>query len=262
MRYTHHIAWFAISSLSAVLFLCVNLANAYVGSEYISADNLPAGTLIALGGDGKVTRASLIAPTYIGVATDVKDTKVTVAKSGTVEAYVSNIDGSIRTGTRIGLSAYSGVGTAWKEDRQLVGVVAEGVGDTLQWRDVGVQGVSGDSPTQIKIAKVPILLTQNVNNTQSGVSGFAGAIQQTAYVIVGHSVALWRIIAAMVVGFGSLILAFSLLISTGRGSFLSIGRNPLASSTILRGMWRIVFVSAGIMVVGILIAYLILRSGA
>lgn len=262
MRYTQHIAWFAIMSLLAVLFSCVNLASAYVGSEYTTMDDLPVGTLVALGSGGELTRASLMVPTYIGVVADAVDTKVVVAKSGTVEAYVSNIDGPIRAGTRVGLSAYSGVGTAWREDRQLVGVVAEDAGDTIKWRETNVQGVSGDPSTQIDIAKVPILLTQNANNKQSGVSGFAGTIQQTAYIIAGHSVALWRIIIALVVGAGSLILAFSLLISTGRGSFLSIGRNPLASSTILKGMWRIVFASAGIMVVGILIAYFILRSGS
>lgn len=87
-------------------------------------------------------------------------------------------------------------------------------------------------------------------------------IKQAADSIAGTSVSLWQVISSLIVGLGSLILAFGLLFSTGRESFLSLGRNPMASTVILRGMWRIVAVSVVIMLLGITISYLILKLGS
>ena len=248
-------------SLLAALFSMTNLY-AYRGSEYTSASAVPAGSAVALDASGKIELASGGTTTFIGIVATAEKNKVTVADSGIVDAYVSDIDGPISKGTHLGLSAYSGILTAWQSGRQFVGIVQDTSKGTIEWQKASIKRPAKGANETIKVAKVSIRLTDATSGTTNETNIFSESMSRIAYAITGHQVALWRIVTAFIVGGGSLLLAACLLISTGRGSFISIGRNPLASATIVKGMWRIVFASAAIMFVGTFIAYMILRSEA
>ena len=248
-------------SLLAALFSMPSLY-AYRGSEYTSTSAVPVGTAVALDASGKIEPAFSGTTTFIGVVAAVEKNKITIADSGIVDAYVSDIDGPISKGTHLGLSAYSGVLTAQQSGRQLVGIVQDTPSGSIEWQKASIARPAKGANDTIKIAKVSIRLTDTSSGTANETNIFSESINRIAYAITGHQVALWRIITAFIVGGGSLLLAACLLISTGRGSFISIGRNPLASATIVKGMWRIVFASAAIMLVGTFIAYMILRSEA
>jgi hypothetical protein len=261
MKVIRQVALLVGVSLLAAL-LSMNNIYSYIGSEFTSSSAVPIAAAVALGDDGHIELATNRASMFIGVATAVTTDKVTVANSGVVDVYVSDIDGPIASGTRLGLSAYGGVATVWHPGRNLVGVVQVDSRNNIEWQKAEYKNSANGEREVINVAKVSIQLTQNADSATGYSSDFAGSMQRTAQAIAGHSVAWWRVLTAIIVGGGSLLLAFCLLISTGRGSFISIGRNPLASATILRGMWRIVFASAGIMIAGTFAAYLILRIGA
>lgn len=248
-------------SLLAALFSMTNLY-AYRGSEYTSVSPVSVGSAVALDASGKIELASGGTTTFIGIVAATEKNKVTVADSGIVDAYISDIDGPISKGTYLGLSAYSGVLTAQQSGRQLVGVVQDVPSGSIEWQKASIAHPAKGANDTIKIAKVSIRLTDTSSGATNETNIFSESINRIAYAITGHQVALWRIITAFIVGGGSLLLAACLLISTGRGSFISIGRNPLASATIVKGVWRIVFASAAIMLVGTFIAYMILRSEA
>jgi len=69
----------------------------------------------------------------------------------------------------------------------------------------------------------------------------------------------WRIITALLIGLGGLILAFGLLFISSRESFFSMGRNPMASKIIMRGLWKMVALSVGILCITLTASYLIVR---
>ena len=248
-------------SLLAALLSMTSLY-AYRGSEYTSEVAVPVGTAVALDASGNIETASGGTTTFIGIVAATEKSKITVADSGVVDAYVSDIDGPIGKGTHLGLSAYSGVLTAWQSGRQMVAVVEDTSDKAIEWQKSSVKHPAKGANDTIKVAKVSIRLTGATGGVTNETNIFSESISRIAYAITGHQVALWRIVTAFIVGGGSLLLAACLLISTGRGSFISIGRNPLASATIVKGMWRIVFASAAIMFVGTFIAYMILRSEA
>ena len=66
---------------------------------------------------------------------------------------------------------------------------------------------------------------------------------------------------ALLIGLGGLILAFGLLFISSRESFFSMGRNPMASKIIMGGLWKMVFLAVGIMLITLTAAYLIVRVG-
>ena len=250
-----------VTSLITVFLLGSQIALAYVATEYDTTTDIPIGTLVSFDSQGKVMRSSPVSTTYIGVVTAVNGGKIAVANSGTVRVFVSDITGPIQNGTRIGTSDLAGVATAWREGHQLVGTVVAPIdGSSSGWQTVATKAADGTSRTA-RVALATVELTQSTNSAQSGTDTFGSALQKVADIIAGRSVALWRIITALIVGLAGILVAFGLLLSAGRGSFMALGRNPLAGTVILRGMWRVVVVSIGVILAGIVLAYLLLRVG-
>lgn len=250
-------------SLMVALLMAPTVARAYTATEYTTNTNFSVGTLIALDNNGNPVAASLLTPNYIGSVTNKGEGKVDVANNGTVVVFVSDADGPIVLGSRIGLSAIAGVGTLYQAGRPQVGIATTSLSDIAakDWMTVQTESSSGVKGT-VKVAQISVRLTQDTSASQTGGNGLMDLIKQAADSIAGTSVSLWQVISSLIVGLGSLILAFGLLFSTGRESFLSLGRNPMASTVILRGMWRIVAVSVVIMLLGITISYLILKLGS
>lgn len=248
-------------SLIAIFLLYSQTARAYIATEYDTTANAPVGTLVSFDSQGKLVRSSLLTSTYVGVVTAVEDHKVAVASVGTAQVFVSDVAGPIHNGTRIGTSDIAGVATVWRQGQQLVGVVAASDGSSWNWQTVVMKAADG-TPRTTRVALARVELIQNTNSAQSGADTFMSTLQKVADIIAGRSVALWRIIAALIVGLAGILVAFGLLLSASRGSFMALGRNPLAGTMILRGMWRVVVVSIVVIFAGVGIAYLLLRVGS
>lgn len=261
--YRGQIARLISLSLIVVLLMVPSVARAYMATEYTTNTNFPVGTLIALDNRGAPAAASLSTSNYVGSVMSKGQGKIDIANTGTVTLFVSDADGPIVLGSRIGLSAIAGVGTLYQIGRPLVGIAMKGGSDIAakDWTSAQAQTDDGSRRT-VQIAQFPVQLIQDTGSSKAIDVGLMGIIQQAANNLVGHTVSLWQVIASLIIGLGSLILAFGMLVSSGRESFLSLGRNPMASRVILRGMWQLVAVSITVMLLGLVMAYLILRLGS
>ena len=233
-------------------FLTVGTAAAYTGVEYNTSSAWIAGTVVSVDPDGKLVAASVRAAEYVGVvATASTGTSVEVADSGVVLVLVTDKDGPIASGSRIGISAVEGAGSLWSTGT-VVGVAQE---TPSAWQNAE----STDSST-VRVALIKVqLLTDGASGGSSPVNQFFAALEKTASGVAGKPVDTWRIITALLIGLGGLILAFGLLFISSRESFFSMGRNPMASKVIMRGLWKVVALSVGILCVTLTASYLIVR---
>ncbi len=245
----------AIALVGAVVFASLpQVAAAYTGVEYDTTAQWTVGTVVSVDEKGELVPASVNSADYLGVvAQPSTGTGVEVADSGTVTVLVSDVAGQITGGSRIGLSTVSGIAAAW------TGGVAIGVAQQTPsaWRDASLE--NGET---VKVASVTVqLLTDGASSDGSPVSMFFSALERTASGVAGKPVDTWRVVTALLIGLGGLILAFGLLFISSRESFFSMGRNPMASKMIMRGLWKMVALSVGILVITLTAAYLIVRVG-
>lgn len=232
--------------------LVAPIARAYTATEYPTNTSWNTGTVVAIDGQGAPVAASTQAANYIGVVTSSSPNQtVEVADTGTVSVVVTDKDGPINSGSRLGLSSVAGVASAWASGT-IIGVAQEAPKD---WKQATLE-----TDASIRLASVRVqLLSDGASSGSSPISQFFAALEKTASGVAGKPVDTWRIITALLIGLGGLILAFGLLFISSRESFFSMGRNPMASKIIMRGLWKMVALSVGILCVTLTAAYLIVR---
>ena len=243
-------------SAGVLLLLSVTtpIAAAYTGAEYPTTATWSTGSVVSVNDSGDVVAASLAATNYLGVVTQQIDaTTVEVADSGAVSVLVTDAAGEIASGTRLGLSEIAGIAGAW------TGGVAIGVAQATptDWREATLSNQASAKVTTVQVQ----LLTDGAASDTSAISAFFAAVDRTATGIAGKPVDTWRVVTALLIGLGGLILSFGLLFVSSRESFFSMGRNPMASRIIMGGLWKIVFLAVGIMLITLAAAYLIVRIG-
>lgn len=233
-------------------FLATFTVAAYTGAEYETTTDWSVGTAVSVDQNGALVPASVNSVDYVGVVAEAPEAgMVQVADSGVVSVLVTDKDGTITSGSRVGLSSVSGVASLWANGTVL-GVVQE---SPSSWQQATL-----DSDDSVSIALVKVqLLTDGASGGSSPVNEFFSALEKTASGVAGKPVDTWRIITALLIGLGGLILAFGLLFISSRESFFSMGRNPMASKIIMRGLWKVVALSVGILCVTLTAAYLIVR---
>ncbi|HET6622757.1 MAG TPA: hypothetical protein VFG56_02370 [Candidatus Saccharimonadales bacterium] len=238
--------------------LLVPSASAYRATEYQIDQDWQVGSLVALDDEGQPILASLGNQNYIGVVVSNSDGSVQIAdEASSIPMLVSRQTGDIKAGQRLGLSSVAGVAVKWQPGSPLIAVAKQSAED---WQTSQVVSDDGRSE-EVSLSLVNVQLIKASGANQAGDSSYMNAIQSAANQIAGHSVAIWQISVALVLGLGGLILSLGLLFISSRESFFSIGRNPLAGNTIMGGLWKMSAVSVVIMLISLSSAYLILRIG-
>ena len=241
----------------AALLLFAPLVRAYNATEYATDKTWQVGMLAALDSSGEVTYASRASDDYLGVVTTVGKKSIDVASSGVVSVLVTSEDGKIMVGDKVQLSDYAGIATLAIGSSKEVGTVKS---NPTNWQVLPLAGDDAGK-TPIRVASLQIQLIEQGGGSADSSNIFLAAIQQTGNGIAGKSVDMWRIITALLIGIGGLILSFGLLFISSRESFFSMGRNPLAGGMIMKGLWKIVALSVVIMCTSLAASYLILRVG-
>ena len=234
-----------------------SLVRAYSATEYPTDKIWQVGMLASLGSSGEVTYASLANDNYIGVAVAVGKQSVEVASSGIVTTLVTSEDSKVVPGDKVQLSDYAGIATLAVGTGKEVGVVKS---SPTNWQTLPLTG-SNARKASIQVAPVQVQLVDQGGESAGSSNPFLAALQQTGNGIAGKQVDMWRIVTALLIGIGGLILSFGLLFISSRESFFSMGRNPLAGTMIMKGLWKIVALSVVIMCVSLAASYLILRVG-
>lgn len=257
MKRTNHSTLFfpCLLTLAALVsFSHQQPLTAYVATEYKTTLKLNTGTLVSLGDKGQILRASSEVSNYLGVVTKQLSAAVEVADTGVVSVMVSDVDGDITIGDRVGVSDIAGTATLWRTGKTLVGVAKS---TPQNWQDVAASSSTNQAKT-VRVTSVGVQLMSEGSSTAQS-NPFMSAIQSAADGVAGRSVDMWRVVTALLLGIGGLILSFGLLFVSSRESFFSLGRNPMASGVIMHGLWRMVFVAVLVMCASLAAAYFIVR---
>lgn len=186
--------------------------------------------------------------------------EVQVVVSGSTQTFVSNINGNVKAGDRIAASPISGVGMKATEDTQVVGTAQA----DLESTDTSTQTVTdrnGKKET-IRLGLLPVQIDVGyyVAPKDKLATFLPGFLQALANNTAGKNVSSLRILIstlALLLGF---ITSAIILYSSVRSGIISIGRNPLARTVLLRGLFEILLTAGGILIITAIIVYLILTS--
>lgn len=181
------------------------------------------------------------------------DQDIEVVLSGTTNVLVSDINGVIKSGDKITVSPVAGVGMKATSDGQIIGTAQGGFESTTTRSVADQNGKYHDIHLGYVRAQIGIATYQ-----APGSSFLPPFIQGAANAIAGQSVSLARVLICstlLILGFTTVII---LVYTSTRSAMTSLGRNPLASHAIRRGLYQVSVISLVIVGAVLLASYLIL----
>lgn len=262
-----------LASLATAGFLAVFLVTFQplafaIARGYSTEDTgLQTGMVVSLSADGsndKVERATQEASSRaVGVVTTVEDSlvsvssgtgKVLVEGEGQVEAYVSDIGGTVQKGSLLILSPLKGVLMKVEENApgKIIGVAAEAVNATSTYKFT-----DGGQTKETQIAKIKIDLSY-LGAANNGISQTDSALAKLGKAIVGKDVGEIRVLIALIIFLVVLIAEGGILYGAISSAITALGRNPLARKIIRGELLRVVMVAISVLLVGLASVYAIL----
>lgn len=192
---------------------------------------------------------------YPLVALSNGDKNVPVVLSGPTMAFVSDINGPIKSGDKITASPLSGVGMLAKESGQIVGTATadfkEGQGAAKVVTD------NKGATHTVHIQKLPISVGV-AYYAAPGSSLVPPVIQEIANGIAGKPVPVIRILIGIVVLLLALVYTVVMTYSSTKSTITALGRNPLGAKQIIRGQYRSILITVVTIAGALLAAYLLL----
>ena len=198
--------------------------------------------------------------TSVSLGLDTKLNQTYVATNGKYQVLVSNQNGPVQKGDIISISALDGIGMKADAAQSVV------LGRALSTFD-GKQNVIGKAqlktssgPKTVAIGYANVDIGISRNPLAASVSGppLPAFMRKSGNAIAGKPVSTVRLWASLGVLFLTLFMTASLLYGGVRNSLISIGRNPLAKKSILRGLIQVVALGLVVFVIGLFAIYLLL----
>lgn len=256
--------------LVAVITL-MNPASALAKGYATDDDQLRPGMVAALSETGtpeepKVERASKDnQDRIIGVTTVPGSDLVTVVSgsdqayvqtTGEVDAFVSDINGTVRAGDLLTISPLRGIlmkaedaGTA-----TVVGIAVEDMSDGSA-ETVSIEGGSGTINADIVTMRIN-LDHKAASNQQAQLAD--SSISRLGRAVTGRDVAELRVIAGVVIFLLVLVAEGGIIYGAMSSSITALGRNPMAKKVILKEVVRVVLIAIAVLAFGVLAIYAIL----
>jgi hypothetical protein len=184
------------------------------------------------------------------------ESKVTVATTGNVYVYVSDGNGAIKRGDLVGLSYVEGIGMKvdTSQNPKVIGVALDDF-DTVRAKEYGkVETATGNK--NVKVDPIRIRLSQYEASSQAANSN---SLQSFLSRLAGKDVSLVRVYLSLILFIATLTISGVYVSTSLHASFISIGRNPLASKAIARGLVGISGLTVAILVIGAALSYVVLR---
>lgn len=187
-------------------------------------------------------------------------TTVQAALSGTADTLVSNVNGTIHAGDLITASPIAGIGMKAVRPTVVVGTAQADL-DSSSTVTKSVEGLNG-KPVTVKIGLIPVAISVAYYSGGSA-SGLVSAyvppiLQSFADAITGKEVSPLRVLMgtlALLLGFGIVAIMLSTSI---RNELISLGRNPLARTTLLRALVDIILAAIAVALITLVAVYAIL----
>jgi hypothetical protein len=175
--------------------------------------------------------------------------QVQIVTSGTANVLVSTAGGPISVGDYVTVSPIAGVGMkAGSSSTRVVGTAQtgfNGTGSGVTQETIG----SGSSKQQVSIGEIPVVIGVSTYTSTDGKQTYVvpNWLQDLSNTLAGKSVSPIRIIVAGLILLVSLVSITVLLYAAVRNSIISIGRNPLSRTSVLRGLLQVVAIAGGIL---------------
>jgi hypothetical protein len=199
--------------------------------------------------------------TVVSLGGDSSAYQVYVASTGKYDALVSTQNGNIKAGDIISISALDGIGMKANADQNVI------LGKALTDFNgsVNVSGTAtlatSNGTKNVSIGFIQIDISISHNPLAVSVSGppVPAFLRKSGESIAGKPVSTVRLYVSMGVLVVTLFMTASLLYGGVRSSLISIGRNPLAKKSILRGLIQVVVLGLIVFVIGLVAIYLLLK---
>ena len=186
--------------------------------------------------------------------------QVQVTTSGTAGVLVSTAGGDIKVGDYITVSPIAGVGqkTGGTTSR-VVGTAQadfDGRGEGVTKRSISV----GEAKKEVAIGQIPVQIAVSTYTATDGKQSYVipNWLQNLSNTLAGRSVSPLRIIIAAIILLVALTSTTVLLYAAVRNSIISIGRNPLSRSSILRGLLQVSAIAVAILLLAAGAMYLVI----
>lgn len=178
--------------------------------------------------------------------------QVFVATSGTYPMLVSTLNGAIKPGDYLSISATDGIAAKATGQQTFV------VGQALQKFD-GSSGVLSTGAGKSAIGRISVaVLVQRNPSLNSGVA-VPSFLRSAGNSIAGKEVAPLRIYAALGTFLLAAVIAFGTLAVGVRSAMIAIGRNPLSRQYLLKGLVQVIIVALAVLILGLVSVYLLLK---
>lgn len=273
-----------ILSLSALLVIGVLTLPSFVlaadtGSQpqsYSTQDTLQPGTVVqvadASGNSVKVASQAAVDKAFgIVVSTNslplsISDTKaknqVYVATNGRRNALVNTEHGAIKSGDLLAVSSLNGTLTKATPEDPLVFAKAlsdfDGKNNSLG--TATLRDVDNKPKQQVTIGSIAVTIDISKNpQIRSTTANLPSPLQRVGQAIADKPVSTFRIYIGAIIVFLSIAIALTIQYVGIRSSIISIGRNPLASKSVLRALVEVMLTSILVLLIGLFTVYLILR---
>jgi hypothetical protein len=181
--------------------------------------------------------------------------EVQIVLSGSTDVLVSDINGDIKAGDNITASPIAGVGMLATSDGRVVGT-AKADFTTSQAQTRTVADTAGGQH-QVHVGAVPLQVGLAYYQNQSS-SFLPPFLQNLANSIAGRQVSVVRILICLLLLLAALVSLSVLVYSAVRSAMISLGRNPLASANIRKGLYQIGLVTLAVWGGALVASYLIL----
>lgn len=182
--------------------------------------------------------------------------ETTVALSGEVAVYVNDANGDIKTGDFIGASWLEGVGmkSLDQNNQKLLGIALEDY-DASSAKAYGeIETSSGVKDVSVDVIKVRLFDKEGIAENTKSKDGLEDILSSVA----GKQISYAKVLASSILFLVTLTVAGMFIVSSIRGSFISIGRNPMASATIYKSLLHVSGLSVLVLIIGTALTYVVL----
>jgi hypothetical protein len=185
--------------------------------------------------------------------------EIYVANSGVYNVLVSDQNGPINVGDYISISSLDGIGMkADSSDPVVLGQAMKNFnGSSNVLSNANLKGSNSTQTVAIGLIPVNINIINNplANHTQ----GIPAPINKIVHFVTNKSVSAIRVYLSLMIVLIGATITIATIYSGVKNGIVSLGRNPLAKSMIVKGMLRVIAIGILIFSLSLGGAYLLLR---
>jgi len=254
------------------------VAWASLSQGYNTTSPIPAGSLVVLDqkNTGNVDIATLdnvnrlfgvvVPPSSASISLSGSGSgQVQVVTQGAANVFVSTANGSIKVGDYITVSQIAGVGQKVADGDASARVIGtaqvdfDGSGSDVTKNTV--TDATGKS-REVSVGQIPIVVNISTYTSTAGKQAYVipNWLQNLSNTLAGKSVSPVRIIIAGLILLVALVCITVLLYAAVRNSIISIGRNPLSKTAVLRGLLEVLAISMGILALAAGVIYFVIAK--